>query len=108
MSRLIYSLLIISAGEVYIKEGFTLDYETSTSFEYIVTIKDKYHYTTAPDGNLTIIVSDANESPVWPSALDPVSVDESSVGHIYCIHESPVWPSALDPVSVDESSVGHI
>ena len=48
-----------------------------------------------------------NESPVWPSALDPVSVDESSLGHIYCVHESPVWPSALDPVSVDESSVGH-
>ena len=84
------SLLIISAGEVYIKEGFTLDYETSTSFEYIVTIKDKYHYTTAPDGNLTIVVSDANESPVWPSALDPVSVDESSVCYIHCVHESTV------------------
>ena len=67
---------------MYLKEGFTLDYETSTSFEYIVSIKDEYHSTTGPNGNLTIIVADSNEAPFWPSALDPVSVNESAVRNV--------------------------
>ena len=72
-------LHLTSAGEVYLKEGFELDFETTTQYMFELTIKDEYHYTTEPNGILTINIADVNEAPFWPSELDPVSVDESAV-----------------------------
>lgn len=74
--------IILSSGEVYLKEGFELDFETTTQYMFELTIKDEYHYTTEPNGILTINIADVNEAPFWPSELDPVSVDESAAGAI--------------------------
>ena len=71
---------------MYLKEGFELDFETTTQYSFELTIKDEYHYTTLPNRFLTINIADVNEAPYWPSALDPVSVDESAVGFFLRCH----------------------
>ena len=78
VNKLLFKTMF-SAGEVYLKEGFELDYETTTQYQFELTIKDEYHSTTLENKFLTIVIADVNEAPYWPSALDPVSADEGSV-----------------------------
>ncbi|KAK3601575.1 hypothetical protein CHS0354_027819 [Potamilus streckersoni] len=75
-----YMELIGSTGEIYLLNGYFLNYENVSSYTIAVTVSDGIHNMISSYLTLTLNVLNVNEAPYFTSNLNSITIAEGAAG----------------------------